>query len=93
MEGRGIREYGAMESTLDGKVELVKGKHRYIFRYQQGAELQALDAFVSLASNAQSEFDWFDAAVLSYQISRNFHESDQWSEQDNDYPEPLEHWT
>ena len=82
-----------MESTLDGQVVLVKGKHRYVFRYQQGSELQALDAFVSLASNAQSDFDWFDAAVLSYQISKNFHGPEGLSQQDNDYPEPQEHWS
>ena len=65
-----------MEPTLDQQVMLVKGKHRYLFRYQQGSELAALDAFVALASDAQSDFDWFDAAVLSYQISKGFRESD-----------------
>ena len=61
-----------MGPTLDRQVALVKGKHRYLFRYQQGSEIQTLDAFVSLAADTQSDFDWFDAAVLSYQISREF---------------------
>ncbi len=75
-----------MDSTLDGKVVLVKGRHRYEFRYQHGAELAALDAFVALAGNNQSDFDWFDAAVLSYQISKNFSPSDELAGQDDDYP-------
>ena len=79
-----------MESTLDGKVVLVKGKHRYEFRYQHGSELEALDAFVALAGNTQSDFDWFDAAVLSYQISKNFSHPDDLAGQDDDYPQSLE---
>ena len=75
-----------MDSTLDGKVVLVKGRHRYEFRYQHGAELAALDAFVALAGNTQSDFDWFDAAVLSYQISKNFSPSEELAGQDDDYP-------
>ena len=74
-----------MDTTLDGKVVLVKGKHRYEFRYQQGSELAALDAFVALAGNTQSNFDWFDAAVLSYQISKNFSPADELAEQDDNY--------
>lgn len=76
-----------IESVLDRRVVLVKDKHRYVFRYQQGSELEALDAFVSLAGNAQSDFDWFDAAVLSYQISKHFHEHDEFAQQnqDNDF--------
>jgi len=82
-----------MESTLDGQVVLVKGKHRYVFRYQEGSELQALDAFVSLAGNADSDFDWFDAAVLSYQISKNLSPSDDIIESDDDYSQSQqEYW-
>ena len=82
-----------MESTLDGQVVLVKGKHRYVFRYQEGSELQALDAFVSLAGNADSDFDWFDAAVLSYQISKNLQPSDDILESDDDYSQSQqEYW-
>lgn len=90
MAGRGVWDQEPMDSTLDGQVMLVKGKHRYVFRYQRGSELQALDAFVSLASNAQSDFDWFDAAVLSYQISKNLHDSDGLAGQDSDLSDPQE---
>jgi hypothetical protein len=49
---------------------MVKGEHRYVFRYVEGAESELLSAFVALANDPDSEFDWFDAAVLSYQMGQ-----------------------
>jgi len=51
-------------------LSLVKGSERFVFRYRAGHEAQVIDAFASLASDRQSAFDWFDAAVLSYQMGR-----------------------
>lgn len=52
------------------QLSLVKGDHQYLFRYQPGNEADVIGAFASLASDASTEFDWFDAAVLSYQMGR-----------------------
>ena len=52
------------------QLSLVKGGHRYVFRYPQGGEADVIGAFASLASDPESNFDWFDAAVLSYQMGR-----------------------
>ncbi|MCO6436183.1 MAG: hypothetical protein J5J06_03755 [Phycisphaerae bacterium] len=52
------------------QLALVKGEERFIFRYQPGQEAEVIDAFASLASDRRSRFDWFDAAVLSYQMGR-----------------------
>jgi len=52
------------------QLSLVKGKHRYLFRYQPGSEAAVIGAFASMASDAGTDFDWFDAAVLSYQMGR-----------------------
>ncbi len=52
------------------QLSLVKGEERFIFRYQTGQEAQVIDAFASLATDQSSKFDWFDAAVLSYQMGR-----------------------
>ena len=52
------------------QLSLVKGTQRYIFRYVPGQEVSVIDAFASLASDKSTEFDWFDAAVLSYQMGR-----------------------
>ena len=57
-----------MKSTR--QISLVKGEQRYIFRYSSGQEVDVIDAFASMASDKLTEFDWFDAAVLSYQMGR-----------------------
>ena len=51
-------------------LSLVKGHHRYVIRYASGRETDVIDALASLASDPASDFDWFDAAVLSYQMGR-----------------------
>jgi hypothetical protein len=51
-------------------LSLVKGAHRYVFRYSEGCEARVLASFVSLAVDPETSFDWFDAAVLSYQMGR-----------------------
>lgn len=52
------------------QLSLVKNDHRYVFRYQAGSEADIISAFANLASDTEQDFDWFDAAVLSYQMGR-----------------------
>lgn len=52
------------------QLSLVKGEERFVFRYQAGQEATVIDAFAALAADRVSDFDWFDAAVLSYQMGR-----------------------
>lgn len=52
------------------ELSLAKGAHKYVFRYAPGCEAEVISAFANLASDTTSEFDWFDAAVLSYQMGR-----------------------
>ncbi len=49
---------------------MVKGRHRYVFQYVDGAEAELLGSLVALANDPESDFDWFDAAVLSYQMGQ-----------------------
>jgi hypothetical protein len=58
-----------MDSTKKQLV-LNKGSEKFIFRYDNGNEGQLLDAFVATASNSQTSFDWFDAAVLSFKLTQ-----------------------
>ena len=51
-------------------LSMVKGQHRYVFRYVDGCESELLGSFVALANDPDSEFDWLDAAVLSYQLGQ-----------------------
>lgn len=52
------------------QLSLVKGEERFVFRYQPGHEADVIDAFASMAAEPTTDFDWFDAAVLSYQMGR-----------------------
>jgi len=53
------------------ELSLVKGQERFFFRYEPGSEENILDTFVDMANNRDNNFDWFDAAVLSFQLSKN----------------------
>jgi len=52
------------------QLSLVKGADRYVFRYPTGQEAVVIDRFATLAADRATDFDWFDAAVLSYQMGR-----------------------
>ena len=51
-------------------LNLTKGRHRYVFGYEEGCESDLLAALVELAKDENSAFDWFDAAVLAYQMGK-----------------------
>ena len=53
------------------ELSLLKENEKYMFRYEVGGEEHLLDAFVDLANTINNNFDWFDAAVLSFQLSKN----------------------
>jgi hypothetical protein len=56
-----------------GKKQLVlnKGSEKYIFRYEDGCEPELLDSLVEQADDERTEFDWFDAAVLSFKLTQS----------------------
>ena len=49
---------------------LNKGPETYVFRYDRGCEDMLLDALVAQASSNSTDFDWFDAAVLSFKLTQ-----------------------
>jgi hypothetical protein len=53
------------------ELALIKGNERFVFRYEPGYEENILDAFIDMANDRANEFDWFDAAVLSFQLSKH----------------------
>ncbi len=56
--------------SVTRQLSLVKGSQRFVFRYQSGTEAEVINCFAALAGRSGSNFDWFDAAVLSYQMGR-----------------------
>jgi len=50
---------------------LNKGTEKYIFRYESGREDELLDALIDQAKDKRTDFDWFDAAVLSFKLTQS----------------------
>lgn len=50
---------------------LNKGTQKFIFRYDSGCEDKLLDALVEQVKNHRTDFDWFDAAVLSFKLTQS----------------------
>jgi len=50
---------------------LNKGVEKFIFRYENGREDELLDALIEQAKDKQTNFDWFDAAVLSFKLTQS----------------------
>lgn len=51
-------------------LSLTKGDRRYVFRYSGGCEDQIIDEIIRLAEDGETNFDWLDAAALSFQVTR-----------------------
>ena len=50
---------------------LNKGAEKFIFRYDSGSEDKLLDTLVEQAKDDRTDFDWFDAAVLSFKLTQS----------------------
>ena len=50
---------------------LNKGSEKFIFRYDSGCEDKLLDALIEQAKDNHTDFDWFDAAVLSFKLTQS----------------------
>ncbi len=49
---------------------LNKGTEKFIFRYDSGCEDTLLETLVEQAKDKRTNFDWFDAAVLSFKLTQ-----------------------
>ena len=50
---------------------LNKGTEKFIFRYELGCEDKLLDALIEQARDSKTDFDWYDAAVLSFKLTQS----------------------
>jgi len=51
-------------------IRLNKGSHRYVFRYLPGQEECLIDGMARMALDSRHVFDYYDAAVMSFQIGK-----------------------
>lgn len=49
---------------------LNKYGQKFIFRYEDGRENELLDALIERTRDQRTDFDWFDAAVLSFKLTQ-----------------------
>lgn len=59
-----------MTNRIQRQLVLNKGTEKFIFRYEHGREDELLDALIQLAKDKRTDFDWFDAAVLSFKLTQ-----------------------
>lgn len=55
-------------ATDPRQLVLVKRNQRWVFRYMPGEETVVLHWLAQTARDPATDFDWFDAAVLSHQM-------------------------
>jgi hypothetical protein len=60
----------ASAGTPREPVTLVKGAHRWTFSCDPGDEGELLRRISELARSPEAPLDWFDAALISHQLSR-----------------------
>jgi len=58
-------------SRIKKQLILKKGKQKFIFRYESGSEDKLLDVLIEQAKSGRTDFDWFDAAVLSFKLTQS----------------------
>jgi hypothetical protein len=58
-------------SRIKKQLILKKGKQKFIFRYESGCEDKLLDVLIEQAKSGRTDFDWFDAAVLSFKLTQS----------------------
>ncbi len=59
-----------MKKTMRQLV-LNKGTEKFIFRYDSGCEDKLLNALIEQAKDNRTDFDWFDAAVVSFKLTQS----------------------
>jgi hypothetical protein len=53
------------------QLDLIKGNQRFVFQYEVGEEAKMMDTLIEFVNNRDLPFDWFDAAVLAYQLGQH----------------------
>ncbi len=74
-------------NKLQRQLVLNKGKDKFIFRYDHGHQDDLLDALIDQARDKRTDFDWFDAAVLSFKLTQSLIGQAEKLIDDNPYPE------
>ena len=59
------------------RLSLIKGEHRWQFRWDPGCEAQLIDHVARLAAQPDAPLDWYDAAMVCRHIAQPFTSKDR----------------
>jgi hypothetical protein len=57
-------------TIIPHRVVLVKGEHHWRFEWSPGQEISAVRAITDIAKSSETDFDWFDAAMVCHEMSK-----------------------
>jgi hypothetical protein len=60
----------SMPNKTSHRVVLVKGEHHWRFEWSPGQEIPAVKAITEIAKSTETDFDWFDAAMVCHEMSK-----------------------
>jgi len=66
-----VSKTAVVMKKMKRQLVLNKGAEKFIFRYENGREDKLLDALIEQAKDKRTDFDWFDAAVLSFKLTQS----------------------
>ena len=52
------------------RLSLIKGEHRWQFRWESGDEAALINSVAAMARDPQLPFDWYDAAIICKHIAK-----------------------
>ena len=52
------------------RVVLVKGEQQWRFEWDSGQEITTVKAITEIAKSPDTDFDWFDAAMVCHEMSK-----------------------
>lgn len=52
------------------RVILVKGEQQWRFEWELGQETRTIQAITEIAESPDTDFDWFDAAMVCHEMSK-----------------------
>jgi len=58
------------QKTKPHRVVFIKGEHQWRFEWQDGEELGTVQVITEIAQSSETNFDWFDAAMVCHEMSK-----------------------
>ena len=52
------------------RVVFIKGEHQWRFQWHPGDEINTVKAITAIAKSIETDFDWFDAAMVCHEMSK-----------------------